>query len=253
MNTSTNKIHLEICIDSMESALAAQKGGADRVELCANLAEGGTTPSAGMIKTCRTISDLELYVMIRPRSGDFCYSPYEFEIMREDIQIAKKLGADGVVFGLLLPNGEIDLERTKELVQCAAPMNVTFHRAFDMCKDPLKGLEDLIQAGVYRILTSGQKQTAWEGQNLLRELGEKAGNRIKIMAGAGINPENLEELLRTTNLSECHLSAKSRIESPMEYRNPNVYMGGIPGGSEYEIYRSDINTIREIKSIINKI
>src|ERR1051326_932728 len=171
-------MRVEICVDSAAGAFAAQCGGADRVELCDNLLEGGTTPSAGAIKVARRGLKIGLQVIIRPRGGDFLYDADEMEVMREDIRMAKDLGADGVVLGCLTAVGDIDQARTLELIQCARPLNVTFHRAFDMCRDPQQGLEDLIQLGVDRVLTSGQDSSCLEGMDLIAALQKQARGRI---------------------------------------------------------------------------
>ena len=184
---------IEACVNSAISAIEAQKGGADRVELCENLHDGGTTPSAGTIKFARKNLHIGLFVMIRPRGGDFLYSEDEFEIMKEDIKVARELGADGVVFGILKPDGTIDLERMKTLVDLARPMGITCHRAFDMTADPFQAMEDLITLGIDRILTSGQQKTASEGASLILELIQRSNGRIIIMPGSGVKEDNIEE------------------------------------------------------------
>lgn len=247
MINSLPKFTLEICLDSVESALNAQKGGADRVELCANLLEGGTSPSYGMIKKVRQAIDIALAVMIRPRGGDFCYSDLEFAVMKEDILIAKNLGADCVVFGILLPNGDIDIKRTSELVELACPMQVTFHRAFDVAKDPLKALEDIISSGADRLLTSGQEAKAIDGKDLIRDLVSQAQNRIAIMAGSGVNPENRDELLTYCGVRELHLTAKTIINGIMQYRSPNLSFKGIPTTDDYQREIADLQIISEMK------
>jgi copper homeostasis protein len=211
---------LEICANSIHSALAAQNAGAHRVELCENLNEGGTTPSYGTILNTRKQLSIDLYVLIRPRGGDFLYTEEEFEIMKTDIEICKTLKCDGVVLGILTKDGEVDVNRTQELVKLAFPMGVTFHRAFDRCKDPFKALESIIETGCERILTSGLKSSAIEATELLKQLVEKAGNRISIMPGAGINSSNILELKNITKAKEYHTSAKTERSSLMNYQNP---------------------------------
>lgn len=211
---------LEICANSIHSALAAQNAGAHRVELCKNLNEGGTTPSYGTILNTRKQLHIDLFVLIRPRPGDFLYTEEEFEIMKTDIEVCKTLKCDGVVFGILTKDGEVDVKRTQELVKLASPMGVTFHRAFDRCKDPFKALESIIQTGCERILTSGQKDSALEATELIKQLIEKAGNRISIMPGAGINSTNIREIRNTTKAKEYHSSAKTLRPSLMDYQNP---------------------------------
>ena len=215
----------EVCLDSARSARAAAEGGADRVELCANLVEGGTTPSAGEIAVARRSIEIGLQVMIRPRGGDFCYSELEVEAMRHDIGVAKDLGADGVVFGLLSPDGTVDRDLTAGLIAAARPLSVTFHRAFDMTVDPFDALETLVELGVDRVLTSGQEGSALEGLELLAELIERAGERIVVMPGCGITPRNLPRLLRATGAREVHVVGTEATESPMQFRNPRCFMG----------------------------
>jgi copper homeostasis protein len=194
-----NKITIEVVIDSVQSAIAAQKGGADRVELCGNLFEGGTTPSAGCIEVTRKNIQIGLFVMIRPRGGDFCYSELEFEQMQRDIELCKTLKADGVVFGILTPDGQVDKKRTAQLAALAHPLQVTFHRAFDMAKDPFQALEDIIELKkVNRILTSGLEASAYEGADLIAELIKQANNRISIMPGAGITERNITKIRNIT-------------------------------------------------------
>ncbi|NMA83377.1 MAG: copper homeostasis protein CutC [Epulopiscium sp.] len=245
-------VDLEICIDSIHSAIAAQAGGAVRVELCDNLIEGGTTPSAGCIKLVREKIDIDLNVIIRPRGGDFHYTDLEFEIMKEDIQIAKELGADGIVIGILNKDGTVDKKRMEELIKIAKQMTVTFHRAFDVTRDPFEALEDIIDLGMERILTSGQESTALEGVDLLQALVERAGKRISIMPGGGINVENIKQIVERTKVWECHLSARETIKSKMEFKRPNISMGGKPERSEYEHRLTSAAMVREVRAQCNK-
>lgn len=226
MMTSRRPPLLEICIDSVEGALAAQAGGAQRVELCDNLLEGGTTPSAGMIALVRQQISIGLHVIIRPRGGDFCYSDLELAVMEYDIAQAKQLGADGVVIGLLKPDGAIDKPRTAALIARARPLSVTFHRAFDMAVDPVQALEDLIDLGVDRLLTSGQESSALEGVDLITTLVQQAGDRIIIMAGGGVTERNLPKIVQQSGVREVHLAARGPVESAMSYRRTQVFMGG---------------------------
>lgn len=229
---------LEICANSLASALAAQRGGAQRIELCENLNEGGTTPSYGTIKRVRELLDIKVYVLIRPRAGDFLYSDEEFAIIKEDIKICKQLGCDGVVLGLLDKDGNIDKERTKELARLAGPMGVTFHRAFDCSNDALKALEDVIDCGCERILTSGMRNTAIDGASLLKTLIQQAADRIAIMPGSGINEENIIELKEITRAKEYHTSAKTVVKSGMMYQNPVIAnMGDVEISNEERIRR----------------
>lgn len=239
-------MRVEICVDSVESALAAERGGADRVELCDNLFEGGTTPSAGCIRVARQRLKLGLQVMIRPRGGDFLYSETEFEVMREDVAVAKELGADGVVFGLLTATGDIDEARTAELIALARPMNVTFHRAFDVCRDAAAGLEALVRLGVDRVLTSGQEASCVEGLEMLAALQRQAGDRIIVLAGGGLTPRNVGRVVASTGVAEVHLSARSTIESGMQYRNPRVPMGGTLRPPEFSRKATDEAQVRAV-------
>ncbi len=216
---------VEVCLDSPESALAAERGGADRVELCAALVEGGITPSAGAIRATRRAISIGLQVMIRPRGGDFCYSPAEVECMLEDLEVAKEAGADGVVFGALDPAGDVDVELTHRLIEAARPMSVTFHRAFDMTRDPFAALRALIELGVDRLLTSGQEAGVMEGLELIADLVRRAGDDLVVMPGCGITPRNLSRVLAETKVREVHVVGVETAESPMRFRNPRCFMG----------------------------
>lgn len=216
----------EVCANGVESCIAAQEGGADRVELCAGIPEGGTTPSYGEIKTARRLlSSTLLHVIIRPRGGDFLYSDLEMERMEEDIRICKGLGVDGVVFGCLTEEGEVDMEKNRRLMECAKGMSTTFHRAFDRTVDPFKAMEDVIALGFDRILTSGQQPKAIEGTSLLAKLNESAKGRITLLAGSGVNEENIKDIFKATTINEYHFSARVNIPSRMKNICSNVYMG----------------------------
>jgi copper homeostasis protein len=242
---------LEACVNSAISAIEAQKGGADRVELCENMLEGGCAPAAGTIKYARQHLQIGLFVMIRPRGADFCYSPEEFEIMKNDVLIAKDLGADGVVFGILNPDGTIDTNRMAELAGLARPMGITCHRAFDMTRNPFEALDDLIRLGIDRILTSGQSDSALLGAPLIRELIARAGNRIIVMPGHGIKEHNLDEAIRETGAKEFHLYLTRSVPSTMEFIRENVSMGK-PDLSEYDTTLVDREKIRSAKNILQK-
>lgn len=216
---------LEICAGSLTSALNAQKGGAHRVELCDNLNEGGTTPSPGMIIQAVKLLDIPVFVLVRPRPGDFLYSDEEFEAMKEDVLFCKGHEAKGVVLGILQADGSVDIERTGELVALARPMKVTFHRAFDRVTDPFMAMEDIISLGIERILTSGQATSALAGAELIEQLINKANNRIIIMPGSGITELNVSELITRTGAREVHASLRSPVESRMQYRNEFVNDG----------------------------
>lgn len=236
----------EVCIDSVEGAIAAQNAGAQRVELCDNLVEGGTTPSLGMLQLVREQVSIGVNVIIRPRGGDFCYTKLEMEVMRRDILAAKAAGADGIVLGLLLPDGSIDIERTRQLVELAHPLPVTFHRAFDLCHAPAEALEALVSLGVARLLTSGQKKTALEGAECIAQLVAQAGERLTILAGGGITAENLPTLVKATGIRECHFSARRAVDSPMTFRNPDCFMGKAYQPDEYSRRVADEDLIRRV-------
>jgi copper homeostasis protein len=244
----TKDITIEVCIDSVPSAIAAQQGGANRVELCDNLFEGGTTPSAGAIAVTRKYITIGLHVMIRPRGGDFFYSDIEFECMKKDIQVAKDLGADGVVFGLLTRDGHIDKVRTQELTHLASPLQVTFHRAFDMTADPVQALEDIISIkGITRLLTSGQEKSAYEGAELIAQLIKQADGRIIIMPGAGIYERNIGKMKQITGASEFHVTGYKTVHSQMAYRNPAIFMGGTLSLPEYDMNVVDAGRIQAMR------
>lgn len=216
----------EVCANGVESCMAAQEGGADRVELCAGIPEGGTTPSYGEIKVARRkLTHTRLHVIIRPRGGDFLYTPLEVERMIEDIKVCRDMGADGVVIGCLRADGTLDIEANRRLVEAAQGMSVTFHRAFDRANDPVAALEQLIALGVDRVLTSGQQPTALEGTALLQQLNEQASGRITILAGCGVNESNIKDIQLATGVHEFHFSARVPVKSRMQYLNPEVYMG----------------------------
>jgi len=240
---------LEACVNSTMSAIEAQKGSADRIELCENLLEGGTTPSAGSIRIARKHLKIPIMVMIRPRGGDFLYSDTEYDIMKEDIVMAKELGADGVVLGILNPDATVDVNRCRELIKLAHPMQVTFHRAFDMTSDPFKALDDLIMLKVDRVLTSGQKENAHEGAKLIADLIRYADGRICIMPGGGLNEENLRQVIKTTGATDFHVYLPHKINSKMIYRNSGVFMGD-PENPEYELDITDPQRMQIAKSMI---
>ncbi|MTB52999.1 copper homeostasis protein CutC [Lewinella sp. W8] len=226
-------VTFEVCLQSVDDAVAAQRGGAQRVELCAALVEGGITPSPASISQCRDAVDIDIMVMIRPRGGDFDYTERELEQMHQDIEFCQRVGVTGVVFGLLTPEGDVAQAQVQSLRETAGDLAVTFHRAFDVCRNPLSALETLIDLGVDRILTSGQAATVPEGLALLKTLHQRAAGRIGILPGCGITPENVARVLRETGVREFHATAFAPLESRMQHRNAKVYMG-IPGLPEYE-------------------
>jgi copper homeostasis protein len=219
-------VTVEVCADSVEGALAAEAAGAGRIELCVGLVEGGTTPSAGLVAQCVERLRIPVFVMIRPRGGDFVYSEAEFDVMRRDVEFAARLGAGGVVFGLLRSDGGIDEERVRALAEAARPLAVTFHRAFDVCRDPVHALETLVRVGVDRILTSGQEPTAEAGLDLIARLVDQAAGRIGVVAGGGVRAANVARIIRGGGVAEVHLRGAVPEPSPMEFRNPRVRFGG---------------------------
>lgn len=225
---------IEVCVDCVESAIAAEAGGAQQVELCASLIEGGTTPSAGTIALTRARIRIGLNVMIRPRGGDFCYSALEHEVMLRDIATARALGAEGVVVGVLTPDGDVDRERTAALLAAARPLRVTFHRALDMARNPHAALETLVALGVDRVLTSGQERTAYEGIDSIRALVQQAAGRIRVTAGGGITERNVARIVAETGVPEIHFTGRVPVESPMRFRNARVFMGSELHPPEYE-------------------
>ena len=228
----------EICVDSVDGVRAARDAGADRVELCAALFEGGLTPSRGMIRQARRIEGIGLHVIIRPRGGDFLFDDDEFAVQLDDIETARAEGADGVVIGLLKPDGTIDAERARQLVSAARPLSVTFHRAFDMTPDPLQALETLIGLGVERILTSGQDVTALEGLPLIAELVRAAGERVIVMPGGGLTERNLARVVAGSGCREVHYAALKRTESSVTFCRDHVSMGGELRLPEFERIRT---------------
>ncbi|MCF8366572.1 MAG: copper homeostasis protein CutC [Bacteroidales bacterium] len=240
---------IEICANGLQSAINAQKAGAGRIELCDNLYEGGTTPSAACIILARKYLNIKMHVLIRPRGGDFLYDDLEMEIIREDILFCKANRCDGIVAGFLNADGSVNTARTKELVELARPMSVTFHRAFDMTPDPFEALEQIISSGANRILTSGQKNKAPAGTELIKALVKKAAGRIIIMPGAGINESNIEKMITETGAKEFHLSGMGYLPSQMDYRKEGIFMGGLSQIPEYEIAVSDIKKIRKVSNI----
>lgn len=243
-----DKILFEACVDSVESAMAAEEGGAGRLELCAALSEGGLTPSIGMIELVKQNVSIPVNVLIRPRAGDFCYTEAEFKVMELDIERCRQAGVNGVVTGILNPEGNIDKERTGRLIELARPMEVTFHRAFDMTCDPVSALETLIELKTERILTSGQEATAQEGLDLLRSLIQKADGRIIIMPGSGINESNIGKILSVSGAKEFHATARESHDSPMQYRNTRCQMGGTFKPGEFTLTSASVQKIKKLIS-----
>lgn len=238
----------EICANSVESCLAAQEGGAHRVELCAGISEGGTTPSYGEIATARELLSIKLHIIIRPRGGDFLYNEQEMLIMEKDIRMAHQLGVDGVVFGCLTPEAKIDTAQTQRLIEAAKGLSITFHRAFDKCIDPFEALDQLISLGVDRILTSGQQPTALEGADLLKDLVNMAGDRVIILPGSGINENNILQIAMKSGAKEFHFSARENRNSYMLHRSTQVSMNS-PGMPDE--YTQSVTTTQRVRETIN--
>lgn len=236
---------LEVCAGSVESVAAARNGGAARVELCSALEIGGITPSVGLITEARHIEGIALNVLIRPRGGDFLYNESEVATMEQDIVAARQCGADGVVIGALTAEGDVDVQVCNRLIKAAEGMSITFHRAFDMCRNPFLALEDIISLGCHRILTSGQAASAYAGITLIKQLVEAAQGRISIMPGCGVNAANAIAILNSTGCYEIHASARTSVESRMQYRHNGVSMGS-SDNDEYAHMESNETLIRQI-------
>ncbi|NP_001006046.1 copper homeostasis protein cutC homolog [Danio rerio] len=240
---------MEVCVDSVESAINAERGGAARIELCSNLLEGGTTPSTGLLQVVKENVEIPVFVMIRPRGGDFLYSEWEVEVMKREIQQMKSQQADGLVFGALTEDGRVHTHICMELLAASRPLPVTFHRAFDMVHDPLVALETLISLGFERVLTSGCDSSALEGLPVIKRLVEQAKGRIVIMPGGGITERNLQRILEGSGSQEFHCSARSSKDSSMKFRNSNVCMGGSLSVPEYAVKVADVTKIRALNAI----
>jgi copper homeostasis protein len=238
---------LEICVDSVESAMAAQSGGAQRVELCSCLIEGGITPSSGLIGAVRECLSIPVVTIVRPRGGDFFYSAEEFAVIKKDIAAARNLGANGVALGVLLRDGQVDIERTRELVELARPMEVTFHRAIDWAPQMEEALEQVIEAGADRILTSGGAQTAMLGVNRIARMVAKAGRRIGVIVCGTVRKDNIGEIARRTNAFEFHASLRKPASSPVSYRNQMLSLSepGVDEFARYAVAAEDVRALRD--------
>lgn len=238
---------IEICANSAQSCVEAEAGGAKRVELCAGIPEGGTTPSYGEIRMAqRLTSKIDINVIIRPRGGDFLYTEAEIGSMLLDIELCKQLGVHGVVFGCLTKEGDIDVPLMRRVIETAAPLSVTCHRAFDVCRDPFRAMEELIDLGCDRILTSGQQSDAVKGIPMIKQLVERADDRIIIMPGCGVREENIALIEQETGAKEFHTSARSVLYSRMEYRNEQVPMGSNVVTSEFETVQTDREKVKRV-------
>ena len=246
----SRSLRLEVIVDSADGAVAAELGGADRVELCDSILEGGTTPSLGMLRATLAAIDIDVSVMIRPRVGDFVYSTLEVDAMRMDIEAARGAGAQSIVLGMLRPDGAVDESRVADLIDTARPMSVTFHRAFDMARDPFDALEALIRLGIDRVLTSGHAAQASEGLPLLRSLVERAGDRIVVMPGCGIRADNITQVKTQTGAREFHASAWLPQPSTMIHRNERVAMGQGQRSPEYECNQTSIEKVRAMAAAL---
>ncbi|MCI4667423.1 MAG: copper homeostasis protein CutC [Bacteroidia bacterium] len=245
----TQKI-LEVCSYSVESAMLAEACGAHRIELCDNYSEGGTTPSIGAVAYALKNLSIPINVMLRPRGGDFLYSEAEFEIIKEDLKALRSMGVNGVVTGFLTANGEIDLNRTEEIISLAGQMEVTFHRAIDMCANPMQAIRKLADLGIKRILSSGSMANVAEGKEKLAKMVEIARDDIIIMPGCGLKPSNIKEILLHTGATEFHTASKCFLRSKMKYFNPNVSMGAKADIDEYQSVSVDTEKIRDMLSIL---
>ena len=241
---------MEVCVESVVSAVNAEKGGASRIELCGNLIDGGTTPSLGLVRRVQCCVTIPVMIMIRPRGGDFCYSEEEFETMKEDIEIFKKESVDGFVLGILNIDGSIDKDRCALLLNLCSPHPVTFHRAFDMAANPFSTLETIISLGFSRVLTSGQGHIAFQGLDLITKLVNQAAGRIIVMPGGGISIDNLETILQVSGTTEFHGSASVIKDSDMQYRNESISMGLSP---DYSLKVTDVNRVIALINIANRI
>lgn len=246
-----DQITIEVCVDSVDSAIAAARGGAHRIELCSDLLEGGITPSLGLLGVVRSKVSIPVHVIIRPRSGDFCYSEAEFDCMRRDIEIAKREGAEGVVLGILDQSGRVDLPRTRQLVELARPLSITFHRAFDMSANLLQALEDVCASGADRLLTSGGEQECLLGVTTVARLVRAARARITIMAGGRIGIDNAATIIERTGVTEIHVSLATPVESPMLHRNPRLSLGRAQG-LEYQRTQVMEESVRKLHQAIGE-
>jgi copper homeostasis protein len=244
----SDRVVIEACVESTDGALAAARGGADRVELCAALFEGGLTPSYGEAARCRDELGIRLHVMVRPRGGDFLYTAGELDAMARDIDMLKRLGADGVVFGMLDEEGRVDRAATTELTGRARPLSVTFHRAFDMTRDPFEALETLAAVGVDRVLTSGQESTVVLGIDLIRALVGRAAGRVSIMPGGGLEPRHVARVVADTGVREIHVAGLVDEPSRMRFRNDRCYMGGLLRPPEYARQVTDAGRIAAVRA-----
>ena len=245
---------MEVCVDSVESAINAERGGASRLELCSSLSEGGLTPSLGLLRVVKQEVSIPIFVMIRPRGGDFAYSEQEFEVMKEDLKLMREdTNVEGFVFGILTSEGHVDEKRCRELMELGHPLPATFHRAFDMTRDPFRALETIINLKMERILTSGQENSALEGLPLIQKLVEKARGRVTIVPGGGIHERNLERIIAGSGCVEFHCSASRSVSSVMRYCNHGVSMGAKYGPLEFTVKVADADRVQNLLSVAQSV
>ena len=243
---------LECCVDSVESAIEAEKGGANRIELCSALVIGGLSPSKALFEKVKEQVNIKIHVLLRPRFGDFCYTDFEHEIIKKEIKMFKELGADGVVIGTLKSDGSLNLGQMKELVEEAEGMSITLHRAFDMCADPFRTLEEVKELGIHTILTSGQKNNCIDGKELLGQLMKKANREVDILIGGGVDVSVIPALYESTGATSYHMSGKVTLDSEMQYRKEDVSMG-VASMSEYQIWRTSAERVSQVKLVLEEL
>ena len=243
---------LECCVDSVESAIEAEKGGANRIELCSALVIGGLSPSKALFEKVKEQVNIKIHVLLRPRFGDFCYTDFEHEIIKKEIKMFKELGADGVVIGTLKSDGSLNLEQMKELVEDAEGMSITLHRAFDMCADPFRTLEEVKELGIHTILTSGQKNNCIDGKELLGQLMKKANREVDILIGGGVDVSVIPALYESTGATSYHMSGKVTLDSEMQYRKEDVSMG-VACMSEYQVWRTSAERVAQVKLVLEEL
>lgn len=243
---------LECCVDSVESAIEAEKGGANRIELCSALVIGGLSPSKALFEKVKEQVNIKIHVLLRPRFGDFCYTDFEHEIIKKEIKMFKELGADGVVIGTLKSDGSLNLGQMKELVEEAEGMSITLHRAFDMCADPFRTLEEVKELGIHTILTSGQKNSCIDGKDLLGQLIKKANREVDILIGGGVDVSVIPALYESTGATSYHMSGKVTLDSEMQYRKEDMSMG-VASMSEYQIWRTSAERVSQVKLVLEEL
>jgi copper homeostasis protein len=247
-----NNFLLEVCTDSVESSLTAFRSGATRLELCSNLIIGGTTPSVCLYEAVRKYCDMKINVLIRPRFGDFCYTDYEYEVMKEEVRMFRSIGADGIVIGILKPDGNLNTKQMEEIIHLVDGIPITLHRAFDVCADPMKTLEEARKLGIKTILTSGQKSKCIDGIDLIKELVLRSRGEIDILVGGGVNADVIQRIQPVTKAASYHMSGKIIRESPMIYRKEDVPMG-VPSFDEYQIFQADGNEINRAVNVLKHV